>query len=244
MWAFKGYYTGEAKEFIQNRKKKEAKAWSLVYSLIMVFTVAILAVVFNIEDTVTDTVLSVSGGALGIALINLILFISCRRAPKNEIEITNDGIQYMEEGFTRSLALYKIEPIEYHEGFIVVCEKIVLQKELLVEGDWEELKSLLKKVEESLETDAPMYQIEESETQFFEATVQEKRIYEKFEQGVSRVTPIGVFHFFATFQLENGETVEYELERESYEKITEGQTGTLVLVNGNFFDFGDGEEIE
>ena len=92
MWAFKGYYTGEAKEFIQNKKKKEAKAWSLVYSLVIVFTVAILAVVFNIKDTVTDTVLGVSGGALGIALINLILFISCRRAPKNEIEITNDGI--------------------------------------------------------------------------------------------------------------------------------------------------------
>ena len=44
---------------------------------------------------------------------------------------------------------------------------------------FEKLKALLKKVEESLDTDEPMYQIEEPETEFFEATVKEKRIYEK-----------------------------------------------------------------
>ena len=49
--------------------------------------------------------------------------------------------------------------------------------------------------------------------------------------------------FFVTFLLETGEEKEYELSQEAFEKIEEGKQATLVLVNGLFFDFGDGEEI-
>ena len=112
-----------------------------------------------------------------------------------------------------------------------------------MQGDWEELKLLLKKVEESLETDNPMYQIEETEAQFFDATVKTKRIYKKFVGGVSVTTPVSIFQYFATFKLDNEEEVEYEIGQELYEKIAEGQIGTLVILNGNFFAFGDGEDI-
>lgn len=89
-----------------------------------------------------------------------------------------------------------------------------------------------------------MYQIEEPETQFVEATVKEKRIYQKFITGVSVTTPVGLFQYFATFQLENDEEVEYEIDQQWYEKIEKAQTGQLVLINGNFFSFGEGEDIE
>ena len=113
-----------------------------------------------------------------------------------------------------------------------------------MQGDWEELKLLLKRVEESLESDNPMYQIEEPEMQFFEATVKEKRIYQKFVAGVSVTTPVSLFQYFATFQLENDEEVEYEIGQQWYEKIEKEQIGQLVLVNGNFFSFSEGEDIE
>ena len=48
---------------------------------------------------------------------------------------------------------------------------------------------------------------------------------------------------FVTFLTDDGETVEYEVEREVYERVYVDQTGDLVTLNGQFFDFGDGEEI-
>lgn len=48
--------------------------------------------------------------------------------------------------------------------------------------------------------------------------------------------------FYAVFLTENGEK-EFLIRADIYERIEEGQEGTLVTVNGNFFDFGDGEDI-
>ena len=45
------------------------------------------------------------------------------------------------------------------------------------------------------------------------------------------------------FQTENGEEVEYPVRLEVFVRLEEGQEGTLVTVNGNFFDFGDGEDV-
>ena len=50
--------------------------------------------------------------------------------------------------------------------------------------------------------------------------------------------------FFATFLIENKEKREFLIREDIYERIEQGQQGTLVTVNGNFFDFGDGEETE
>ena len=38
--------------------------------------------------------------------------------------------------------------------------------------------------------------------------------------------------------------VEYTVSQEVFDRIAVDQVGVLVTVNGNFFDFGDGQEIE
>ena len=45
------------------------------------------------------------------------------------------------------------------------------------------------------------------------------------------------------FSTENRDVVEYDVPRELFEKIFVGQKGILATVEGEFFDFGDGEEI-
>ena len=51
-------------------------------------------------------------------------------------------------------------------------------------------------------------------------------------------------NFFITFELEDGSTVEYPVGEDIFQRTEESQRGTLVTVNGNFFDFGDGEDID
>ncbi|MBQ7912256.1 MAG: DUF2500 family protein [Clostridia bacterium] len=46
-----------------------------------------------------------------------------------------------------------------------------------------------------------------------------------------------------TFQVEGGEILKFQIREDIFDNIQEEQEGTLVTVNGNFFDFGDGEEI-
>lgn len=85
-------------------------------------------------------------------------------------------------------------------------------------------------------------QIETPKGEFFEAKVLKKRmhIYYVSEVNISR----SATEYYATFLLENGEEREYQLTPEMFEKIEEGQESTLVLLNGRFFDFGEGEPIE
>ena len=108
----------------------------------------------------------------------------------------------------------------------------------------EELMAFLIKIEESEESGEEIFQINESEPEFFNATVKSKRIFERFVNGVSWAVPVGVFEYYVTFELENGEEMEHKISQELYEIFNEGQTGTLVLFNGNFFSFGDGEDVE
>ena len=48
---------------------------------------------------------------------------------------------------------------------------------------------------------------------------------------------------FVTFLTDDGEIVEYKVEKEAFERIELDQTGDLLTLDGNFFDFGDGEEL-
>ena len=48
---------------------------------------------------------------------------------------------------------------------------------------------------------------------------------------------------FVSFLTEEGETLTFQIREELFDGIQEGQEGTLVTVNGNFFDFGDGEDV-
>ena len=43
---------------------------------------------------------------------------------------------------------------------------------------------------------------------------------------------------------EEGVETSYRVREDVYQRMEEGQEGTLVTVNGNFFDFGDGVEVE
>ena len=49
--------------------------------------------------------------------------------------------------------------------------------------------------------------------------------------------------FTAVFLTDDGERLTYEVPEDVYVTLSEDQTGTLVILNGKFFDFGDGEDI-
>ena len=242
MWEFEGKYTGEAKAYVQAKRKKEATTWAWGLSILCVIIFTVLAVVFG-GDGAIYAIISVSGGVVCIVLVDIVLVLWYKREPQNTIEITNDSVNVENADGKSSFAIFSIEEIEYYDEFIAV-NKLVLQKDLLVKGDWAELEAFLKKVEERMDTEEPVYQIEEPKAEFLQATVKSKRIYERFEGKVSVRALVGVFQYFVTFVLEDGREVEYQIAQDLYEKLQTEQTGTLVLVNGNFFDFGDGEEME
>ena len=50
--------------------------------------------------------------------------------------------------------------------------------------------------------------------------------------------------FLVTFLTDDGERMEYPVPEELYVTLNIDQTGTLVILNDGFFDFGDGEEME
>lgn len=50
-------------------------------------------------------------------------------------------------------------------------------------------------------------------------------------------TPEMKKHFFIIFQTDDGQKFEYEVEEDIYLTINEGQTGTIGIVNGNFYGF-------
>lgn len=243
MWEFKGEYTGGAKAYMQEQVKKELKI--VILSIIASVIVYIPFIIYvSGEDTVFALIASFSVlffVTVALALIYQFYYKKKLRNPKSEVKITNDGVQYLEGGFKRSMAFYKLAPIEYHDDFIVFAKKIVIQENIMVEGDWDELLALLKNIEESLETEDPIYQLGDPDTEFFNATVKSKRVFKRFD-GVQLVH--STFEYYATFILENGEEREYQLNQEIFEKIQEEQTGVLVLISGIFFSFGDGEDIE
>lgn len=84
----------------------------------------------------------------------------------------------------------------------------------------------------------------EPEYAFFNAKVvgARKYVYHKTELAMPML-PMQVDEYYATFRLETGEEIEYKISEELFFTLVEGEEGTLVTVNGNFFDFGSGEEI-
>lgn len=92
-----------------------------------------------------------------------------------------------------------------------------------------------KKVEEEYERE-PVYE-------FIPARVKEKRenAYYKTELRMP-VLPELKKEFFVTFVTEQEEELTLPVREDCFVRLEEGQQGTLVTVNGNFFDFGDGEE--
>ena len=84
--------------------------------------------------------------------------------------------------------------------------------------------------------------IEEPQPEFFQAKALKKRVHVYYASELN--IPRSVTEYYITFLLENGEENEYMLSQEMFEKIEEGQEATLVLLNGLFFDFGEGESMD
>ena len=55
--------------------------------------------------------------------------------------------------------------------------------------------------------------------------------------------PSKLDEYFVTFLNEDGEEKEYPVSQEFFYNVVKGEEGTLITVNGNFFDFGDGVDI-
>jgi hypothetical protein len=60
-------------------------------------------------------------------------------------------------------------------------------------------------------------------------------------KGGSKRPKTGV-SFLVTFLTDDGERMEYAVPEELYVTLNVDQTGTLVILNEGFFDFGDGED--
>jgi hypothetical protein len=60
-------------------------------------------------------------------------------------------------------------------------------------------------------------------------------------KGGSKRPKTGV-SFLVTFLTDDGERMEYAVPEELYVTLNVDQTGTLVILNEDFFDFGDGED--
>ena len=85
----------------------------------------------------------------------------------------------------------------------------------------------------------------EPEYVFMQARVQSKRRsdYYKTELRMPQL-PALVNEFYVMFETDDNKSIEFPVRKEIYENIVEGQEGMLVMVNGNFFDFGEGEDVE
>ena len=77
--------------------------------------------------------------------------------------------------------------------------------------------------------------------EFFDAKAIKKRIHVYYVSEIN--IPLSETQYFITFEMQDGTEKEFMVSQELFEKINEEQTGTLVTVNGLFFDFGDGEEV-
>lgn len=63
-------------------------------------------------------------------------------------------------------------------------------------------------------------------------------------QTGSYYTPSHKIEFWVTFLRDDGITKEFSVSEEMYNGCQLYQIGTLVTINDDFFDFGDGEEID
>ena len=78
-------------------------------------------------------------------------------------------------------------------------------------------------------------------TRFVHAKVLQKKINHYYYKGLN--LPKNESSFVLVFETEEGETEEYPVPEELFMQTEEGQEGTLVTINGMFFDFGEGQDI-
>lgn len=90
-----------------------------------------------------------------------------------------------------------------------------------------------------------MEQMEEESFDLPEPIAKTARVMEKrFASDVIGTKSVKqVSSYYVTFFTEDGETVEYAVPREIFLQIEKGEERTLVTIGGQFFDYGDGEDL-
>ena len=100
-----------------------------------------------------------------------------------------------------------------------------------------------KKVQEEQEIyEEEVFSAPDPEPVAYPARVVSKRVEGAHVGGVK--SPAYKVFFLVTFLTDSGETLEFSVDEDMFSSLCEHQTGTLITIDGNFFDFGDGEEIE
>ena len=123
-------------------------------------------------------------------------------------------------------------------GFFVVAF-IAFLLVLAMVKQYQKTKAQNKELEEELESE---YEL--SPVDAVNAVVLNKDILmEKNVISPEKIVRTHKLIYNVQFSTENRDIVEYDVPQELFEKIFVGQKGTLATVNGEFFDFGDGEEI-
>ena len=116
-------------------------------------------------------------------------------------------------------------------GFIIVIIAFMLWV-LVSHNAWR------KKAENTKEDGGDIWQ--EPEEKVIGARVLEKEIRD-FHTGYKM--PEYHIQYLVKFLMDEGNGVVYEVHEEVFNRINEGDTGNLVTLSGNFFDFGSGEEV-
>lgn len=99
----------------------------------------------------------------------------------------------------------------------------------------------VNKKERREKNESPAETIEEPKTEFIPARVISKRISRRNIGNLK--TPKSVMVYWVTFLTDENISIEFPVSEEFFEKVSENLEGTLVTINGNFFDFGEGEDI-
>lgn len=125
-------------------------------------------------------------------------------------------------------------PTNEHVDLIIIILLLVGMIAMMIKG-FVAFRKELNSIPEST-NDEPL-----AEPEATMAKVIFKRIDKHYEGSYKM--PTYVEDYYVTFLTENGVETELSVFVEAFDAITIGQEGTLVTLDGKFFDFGDGEEI-
>ncbi len=84
----------------------------------------------------------------------------------------------------------------------------------------------------------------EPEYIFKQAKIVDMRNHVSYRTNLANpAMPNKIDEYFVTFSTEDGEEKEYSVSQEFFYNVAKDEEGTLITVNGNFFDFGDGIDV-
>lgn len=104
------------------------------------------------------------------------------------------------------------------------------------------IKEYITKRREIVNYDIPEDEFTDDNMDAVSASVVSRRCADEWSGNVK--VPTYHLGMYVTFIKKDGSKVEYAVSDEIYKKCIPGTVGMLVTINGQFFDFGDGEDVE